>query len=151
MYKALTNQLQKEIRQTSYSNWRRLVHNLTSDQSKAHNKGLQTLSWQSQKYAGAPQDYPHLPDLRRFPDSLLTVDNEKKAKILVGKFFSTTDNVNLSNITNEEQSERRLVNVSPNISPEEICELARKFPNNKAPSSNKIPNEILKIAAPVIA
>ena len=151
MHKALTNQLQKEIRRTSRSNWRRFVHDLTSDQSKAYNKGLWTLSQWSRKCAGTPQDDPHLPDLRKSPDSPLTADNEEKTKILAERFFPTTGNADLNNITDGELLERRLVDVNPNISPEEICEMVKKLPNNKAPGPDKIPNEILKIVAPVVA
>src|SRR5207244_4470982 len=57
----------------------------------------------------------------------------------------------LSDIAGEEQPGCRLVDVSPNISPEEICELVRKLPNNKAPGPDEIPNEILKIVVPTIA
>ena len=151
MHKALTNQLQKEIRRTSRSNWRRFVYDLISNQSKAHNKGLWTLSRWSQKCAGTPQDDPHLPDLRKSPDSPLTVDNEEKTKILAGRFFLTIGNTDISDIAAEEPPERRLIDINPNISPKEICELIRKLPNNKAPGPDEIPNEILKVAVPAMA
>src|SRR2546430_3302889 len=98
-----------------------------------------------------PQEDPHLPDLRKSPDNPLTANNEEKAKILAEKFFPITGNADLSDIAGEEQPGRRLVDVSPNISPEEICELVRKLPNNKAPGPDEIPNEILKIVVPTIA
>ena len=104
----------------------------------------------SQKCAGVPQDDPHLPDLRKSPDSLLTADNEEKTKILAERFFPTTGNADLNDIADGELPERRLVDVNPNISPEEICEMVKKLPNNKAPGPDEIPNEVLKIVAPVI-
>jgi hypothetical protein len=79
------------------------------------------------------------------------VDSKEKAKILAGKFFPITGNADLSDIIAEEQPERRQVDVTPNISPEEISELVRKLPNNKAPGPDEIPNEILKIVVPETA
>ena len=79
------------------------------------------------------------------------MNNKEKAKILAEKFFPIIGNTDLSNIAGKEQPGCRLVNISPNISPEEICELIRKLPNNKAPGPDKIPNEILKITASAIA
>ena len=108
------------------------------------------MQW-SRKCAGIPQDDPHLPGLRRSSDNTPTADNEERMRILAEKFFPTTGNADLSDIGDEEQPERRLIDISPNTSPEEICELVRKLPNNKAPGPDEIPNEILKIAAPLIA
>ena len=67
------------------------------------------------------------------------------------KFFPTTGNIDLSDIANEEQPEYRLVDVNPNISPEEIYGLVKKLLNNKVPGLDEIPNEILKIVVLVIA
>jgi len=47
--------------------------------------------------------------------------------------------------------EQNVLNISPTISTEEISKLIRSLPNGKAPGPDGIPNEVLKVAAPVIA
>ncbi|KAF2191894.1 hypothetical protein K469DRAFT_746285, partial [Zopfia rhizophila CBS 207.26] len=77
-YKALSNQLQKEIRRVGRNNWRRFVQEFTADPTKPYNKGLWTLSRWSRKSANATKGDPHLPDLRSSTSDPLTKDNTAK-------------------------------------------------------------------------
>jgi len=71
------------------------------------------------------------------------------ASCLAAKFFPKTRTADLSDI--ETIKEQNVLNISPTISTEEISKLIRSLPNGKALGPDGIPNEVLKVAAPVIA
>jgi Reverse transcriptase (RNA-dependent DNA polymerase)/Endonuclease-reverse transcriptase len=144
-HKTLANLLKKELRRVSTANWRRFVSEFTASPS-----GLWTLARWSRRNAGKPQADPHLPALRRTTNEPLVEDNCQKAQILSEKFFPNTGQADLSDTIGSVPIERT-VPISNQVSKEELEDIIRKLPNEKAPGPDGIPNEVLKLIAPVIS
>ena len=73
--------LDKQARQTLLYNY------LTTNPSLPHNKCLWRMAKWAKRKAGRPVEDPHLPPLQRPGESLAISDNDKKAKILIERFF----------------------------------------------------------------
>ena len=149
-YKALSNQLKKEIRRVSRDNWRRFLEEATTAPGLPYKKGLWKLSRWSWKVGSGGQPGPHLPALRRTTHDQPTQDNAEKMKILAEKFFPATGQADLSD-TAGGIHEGNSIAVPQEVSPHLVEETIQKLPNNKAPGPDGIPNEALKEAARAVS
>jgi hypothetical protein len=87
--------------------------------------------------------------MRRPGESLVTSNNDEKAKILTEKFFSQPALADLSDITGEAPATHLRVN--SDITTEEMARIIGRLSNNTAPGLDGIPNEALKTCGPLIA
>ena len=92
---------------------------------------------------------PHLPPLQRLGESLTTNNNNKKAKILIKRFFPQLVLVDLSNITGEAPVTRLRVN--SNIITKEMAKTISRLLNNIVLELDRILNKALKTYRPLIA
>lgn len=148
--KALSNQLKKEIRRANRSLWRTFISELTERAEHRQSRNIWKLSRWSRRVAGKTQADPHLPPLRRTDQEEVTDNNVLKTAILTEKFFPQTGQADVSDLT-EAQYPARRIPIPTEVTKEEIEQLIQKLPNGKAPGPDNIPNEILKIVAPVIS
>jgi reverse transcriptase-like protein/retrotransposon-encoded endonuclease len=148
--KALSNLLKKEIRRVSRNLWRTFVSDITTSPNYLNSKGLWKLSRWSRRVAGQAHTDPHLPPLRRTDQDEITSDNERKAAILAEKFFPQAGQADISDLQ-EAQYPANRIPIPTGVTKEEIEQLIRKLPNGKAPGPDGIPNEILKVIAPMIS
>src|SRR5205814_9377657 len=143
IYKALRNDLKKEIRKGSRRKWREFVHTASEDTKQKHNEGFWTLSRWSRKKAGKPVNDPHLPALRRSEAEQTTQDNAEKAQILAERFFPPSATADTSDIRETPPLETQIpVDWDvPESTIEEVLQIRR---HNKAPVPDQLPNEALK-------
>jgi len=104
--------------------------------------------WVKRK-AGRPVEDLHLPPLRRLGELLATNDNNKKAKILIERFFPQLALADLSNITGEAPVTR--LRVDSNIITEEMARTISRLLNNIVLRPDGILNEALKTCGLLIA
>ena len=96
----------------------------------------------AKKKAGRPVKNPHLLPLQR-PGKLLTIsNNNKKAKILIEKFFPQLALADLSNIIGKALMTHLRVN--SNIITKEMAKTISRLLNNTVLGLDGIPNEALK-------
>jgi len=131
------------------ANWRWFIEQLISDSDNSHEKGLWRLSRWSKLRTDKSQASSHISFLRRSDQEDTHDDNPTKAQILAGKFFSEEGQANLSNINNEMPA-NHMLDISSTISAEQIEQAIHRLPNGKVPGSDNIPNEVLKMVAPLI-
>lgn len=148
-YQSFQSLLKKELRRMGRANWRRFIEQSTSAPDNPHEKGLWRLSRWSKLGAGKPQKSLHIPPLRRSDQEDAHDDNSTKAQILAEKFFPEGGGADLSDIDYEVPA-NRLLNISSTISAEQIEQAIHRLPNGKAPGPDQIPNEVLKVLAPII-
>ncbi|KAI0990807.1 hypothetical protein K3495_g17380, partial [Podosphaera aphanis] len=76
-----------------------------------------------------------------------TNDNHEKADILREKFFPTGVLADLSDLS-DNWSPKRELDTNPEVTPDEVEEVLKRFPRGKAPGPDEIPNEILQLLLP---
>ena len=131
------------------ANWRRFIEESTSAPDNPHEKGLWRLSRWSKLRAGKPQVSPHIPPLRRSEQDDSCDDNLSKAQILAEKFFPEGGQADLSDIDSEVPT-HHMLDISSAVTAEQIEQAINRLPNGKAPGPDNIPNETLKVVAPLI-
>jgi Reverse transcriptase (RNA-dependent DNA polymerase)/Endonuclease-reverse transcriptase len=142
-YRSLQNQLKKETQRVSRANWRRYINDSTSAAVPLHNKNLWKISRWSRQRAGKSQPPIHLPAMRKTEQDTSTDDNNEKIKILTDKFFPNEEQADLSDIDSETQPER-ILNLLPEVTEQDLEQIIKKLPNNKASGPDGIPNEVIK-------
>lgn len=150
-WKHMRNALRREMRSNARTRWRKLINTLTEDEGHPdhpHNKGLWKLNKWSRKEIGTQNGQVIIPKLRRTEDDESTDDNDEKAEILATKFFPQSGTADLSDITNE-QFER--FTISEDVTADEVAEILKELPNQKAPGPDMVPNEALKALRDTIA
>ena len=147
--KHLANQLKKEMRRNARNHWRRIVQDISEAVKQGGKKGLWKLSQWSRKRAGKPHEDPHLPALREHPDEKGTTDDTERTRLLAKRFFPGPPQADLSDIASEPQPTRTL-DITEEVTVEEIRSLLHSLPNDKTPGPDEIPNEALKILSPTI-
>jgi hypothetical protein len=154
-YNQLSKRLRKQIQSTSRANWRRHIAESTSDLSIPHNRGLWKLASWSRKRAGRPAQDPHIPPLRRTTQDTATDDNLEKARILAEKFFPPGTQAYLGDIETQDDgipdTNSITLDITPEITKEELQKLIKHLPNQKAPGPDNIQNEALQQILPDIA
>jgi hypothetical protein len=138
------------MRRTARANWRRLIEDLTDDQKHPHNGGLWRLSRWSRRVAGKAHTDPHIPALRRHEEEEPTEDNIERARILAEKFFPPPPRTTHTQTAREAQP-ADTVQISREVTKEEVAEVLEHLPPGKAPGPDGIPNEILKALAQEIS
>jgi len=102
----------------------------------------------AKKKAGRPVEDLYLPPLQRAGESQATNDNDKKAKILIERFFPQPAPADLSNITGK--TPVTYLRVNSNITTEEMARTISRLLNNTALELDGILNKALKICRPLI-
>jgi len=92
---------------------------------------------------------PHLPPLRRAGELQATSNNNKKAKILIERFFPQPAPADLSDITGETPVTR--LRVDSDITTKEMARTISRLLNNTALGPDGILNKALKTYRPLIA
>jgi len=92
---------------------------------------------------------PHISLLHRSDQKDTHNDNPTKTQILAGKFFPEGGQADLSDINNE-MPVNHMLNISSTISAEQIEQAIHRLPNGKVSGPDNIPNEVLKVVAPLI-
>ena len=90
----------------------------------------------------------HLPPIRKISKSLAISNNNKKAKILIERFFPQLALADLSNITSKILATHLRVN--SNIITKEMAKTISHLLNNIVLRPDKIPNKALKTYKPLI-
>jgi len=103
----------------------------------------------AKKKAGYPVKDLHLLLMQKTGESLATNNNDKKAKILIKRFFPQPVPADLSDITGKAPAIH--LRVDSNMTIEEMAKTISCFLNNKALRPDRIPNKTLKICSPLIA
>ena len=80
----------------------------------------------------------------------MTLSNEGRAQILAEKFFPRASLADLSDIASGQPAANTL-DVPAEVTPKQLEEVIRKLPNGRAPGPDGIPNEILKVIAPIVS
>jgi len=86
-YKDTRNQLKNTLRKEARNNWRWFINEHTTNPSLPYNKGLWTIAKWAKKKAGRLVEDPYLLPLQRAGEPQATSNNNKKAKILIKRFF----------------------------------------------------------------
>ena len=148
-YKALRNQLKKQLRKESRNTWRGFVAEATE---QGHNAGLWRLSKWAKKKAGKPRELPHLPPLRRDIHSPYAEDNKEKAQILAERFFPPPVAADLADIGVSRQGEpAEQIQIDIGVTAAIVQEIIQQLPSKKAPGPDGITNEVLKLCSSEIS
>ena len=146
--RSFQNLLKKELRRGGRSAWRRFIQEITTSKQLPHNKGLWRMSRWSKQTPGTSAAL--LPPLRRNDQEQVTLSNEGRAQILAEKFFPRASLADLSDIASGQPAANTL-DVPAEVTPKQLEEVIRKLPNGRAPGPDGIPNEILKVIAPIVS
>jgi hypothetical protein len=81
--------------------------------------------------------------MRRTERNISTDDNNKKIKILTDKFFSNEEQADLSDINSETEPEC-ILNLFLEVTEQDLEQIIKKLPNNKASGPDGISNKVIK-------
>ena len=143
-YRRACNAKKREIRRENTKSWRRFIAEATTKPEQ-----LWKLAKWARHKAGRPAESPQMPPLRKTKESLPAHDNTAKAAILAERFFPQDLQADLTDILTEALPSAIQINRS--VSREDVIEVARKLPPDKAPGPDQIPNRVIKACLELLA
>lgn len=131
------------------ANWRQFIKESTSVSDNPHEKSLWRLLQWSKLCADKSQVSPHISSLCRSEQDNNCDDNSFNTQILTEKFFSKSEQADLSNI-NRKVSADSMLDIFSAVTAEQVEQTINRLSNEKALKSNNISKEALKIMTPFI-